>query len=322
MRILEGLDALTGLDLALLGDGIASHSVVAVGVFDGMHLGHQRLIHDLLEMSTELQGVPTVITFGNHPDEVVAGQAPEPLISVPHRLRLLRRAGVQRLLLLEFDERIREITAEQFAHDILHKALRTRGLLLGFDSAIGKNRQGTPAAFTELGKDYGFVVRTGQALEVEDRPVSSTRIRNAIKQGELDGASRLLGRRPGAFGEVIHGNHRGHGLGFPTANLRPQHQALPPPGVYAVEILHEGEQYQGVANLGTCPTFDASDPGSGQSPLSLEVHFLDFDVEIYGATLEITFVERLRPEQRFESAQQLQEQIAADILAARQVLDS
>lgn len=322
MRILEGLDALTGLDLTLLGDGIASHSVVAVGVFDGMHLGHQRLIHDLLEMSTELQGVPTVITFGNHPDEVVSGQAPEPLISVPHRLRLLRRAGVQRLLLLEFDERIREITARQFAHDILYKALRTRGLLLGFDSAIGKNRQGTPAAFTELGKDYGFNVRTGQALAVEGLPVSSTRIRNAIKQGDLDGASRLLGRRPGAFGEVIHGNHRGHGLGFPTANLRPQHQVLPPSGVYAVEILHEGEQYKGVANLGICPTFDDHGTSPGHSSLSLEVHFLDFDVEIYGATLEITFVELLRQEQRFESAQQLQEQIAADILAARQVLNS
>ena len=161
MRILDGLDDLADLDLTSLGDGIAAHSAVAVGVFDGMHLGHQRLIHDLIEMSTELKASPTVITFKNHPDAVVAGRSPQPLISVPHRLRLLRRAGVQRLLLLQFDEVIRELSAADFARTILHDALQTRGLLLGFDSAIGKDREGTPSRFTELGGEFGFVVRTG-----------------------------------------------------------------------------------------------------------------------------------------------------------------
>lgn len=324
MRILKGFDTIADLDLTQLGDGITAHSVVAVGVFDGMHLGHQRLIHDLLEMSMELEGAPTVITFENHPDEVVSGRSPRPLISVPHRLRLLRRAGVQRVLLLRFDDTIREITAETFAREVLHDALQTRGLLLGFDSAMGKNREGTPARFAELGAELGFEVRTAQALAVEGQPVSSTRIRTAIASGELDEATRLLGRRPGAFGEVVHGHHRGRDLGFPTANLLPQDQVLPPPGVYAVEILHEGEQYVGVANLGVCPTFE--DPGEANpdaaGQLSLEVHFLDCDLEIYGATLEVAFVEHLRPERKFESADQLREQIEADILAARRVLDS
>lgn len=322
MRIIEGLDALADLNLAELGDGIAAHSVVAVGVFDGMHLGHQRLIHDLLEMSTELQGTPTVITFENHPDAVVSGRSIQPLINVPHRLRLLRRAGVQRVLLLQFDDSIREISAAGFAREVLHQALRTRGLLLGFDSAMGKNREGTPARFEELGKELGFEVRTGQALAVENQTVSSTLIRDAIAQGDLDGAARLLGRRPGAFGEVVHGHHRGRDLGFPTANLLPQDQVLPPVGVYAVEILHEGEQYVGVANLGHNPTFEDPTSTAGSSQLSLEVHFLDWDLDIYGATLEITFVERLRQERKFESTDQLKEQIAADILAARRVLES
>ena len=320
MRILDGLDALADLDLDRLGDGIAAQSVVAVGVFDGIHLGHQRLIHDLLEMSTELQGTPTIITFKNHPDAVVEGRSPRPLISVPHRLRLLRRAGVQRLL--QFDEVVRNISAADFARDILHDALRARGLLLGFDSAMGKDREGTPARFTELGEQLGFEVRTGQALSVEGQAVSSTRIREAISSGKLDEAARLLGRRPGAFGEVVHGEHRGRDLGFPTANLLPRDQVLPPPGVYAVEILHEGEQHVGVANLGHNPTFTDADAAAGALPLSLEVHFLDCSPEIYGATLEVSFVAHLRPEQKFESAEQLQSQIRADILAARRILDS
>ncbi|MEE2888115.1 MAG: riboflavin biosynthesis protein RibF [Planctomycetota bacterium] len=322
MRIIEGLDALADLNLAQLGDGIAAHCVVAVGVFDGMHLGHQRLIHDLLEMSTELRGTPTVITFENHPDAVVSGRSIQPLINVPHRLRLLRRAGVQRVLLLQFDQAIREISAETFALEVLHQGLRARGLLLGFDSAMGKNREGTPARFAELGEELGFEVRRGQALAVEGQTVSSTLIRDAIARGDLDGAARLLGRRPGAFGEVVHGHHRGRDLGFPTANLLPQDQVLPPAGVYAVEILHEGEQYVGVANLGNNPTFEDPAAPAESSHLSLEVHFLDCDLEIYGATLEVTFVERLRQERKFESIDQLRDQIAADILAARRVLDS
>ncbi len=327
MRILNGLDALADLDLAQLDPGIAAHSVVAVGVFDGMHLGHHRLIHDLLEMATELQGAPTVITFENHPDAVVSDHRPQPLISVPHRLRLLRRAGVQRVLLLRFDAALREISAERFAREILHDALRTRGLLLGFDSAMGRNREGTPTRFAELGQDLGFAVRTGQPLEVEGQPVSSTRLRQAIAGGDLDQATRLLGRRPGAFGEVIHGHQRGRNLGFPTANLLPEDQVLPPSGVYAVEILHEGEQYVGVANLGSCPTF-AEDRGevtgsaAETTPAqSLEVHFLDCDLDLYGAVLELSFVQHLRPERKFATPELLGEQIAADILAARQVLD-
>jgi riboflavin kinase/FMN adenylyltransferase len=303
-----------------------------------MHLGHQRLLHELLEMATELRGTPTVVTFANHPDAVVAGRAPEPLISVPHRLRLLRRAGVQRLLLLNFDAGLQQMPAATFARRVLTDGLRTRGLLLGFDSAMGKDREGTPERFAELGQELGFAVRTGSPVEVGGHPVSSTAIRNAIAAGDLDLASRLLGRRPGAFGTVIQGHQRGRSLGFPTANIRPEDQVLPPRGVYAVEILHEGEQYLGVANLGLCPTFvetgTAAGAGTGTgtvtgekpggevdaAPLSLEVHFLDCDLDLYGATLEVTFFQHLRDERKFAGTDELRAQIERDILAARRVL--
>lgn len=322
MRIIEGLAALADLELPPLDEGIVSRSVVAVGVFDGMHLGHLRLVHDLLEMASELQGVPTVITFANHPDEVIAGRAPEPLISVPHRLRLLRRAGVQRVLLLTFDSAVQAMTPTQFARDVLCDGLHTSGLLLGFDSAMGKDREGTPERFAEIGADLGFEVRTGRPVEVDGAPVSSTAIRQAITCGDLDQAYRLLGRRPAVFGEVVHGDQRGRALGFPTANIRPQCQALPPGGVYAVEILHEGEQHIGVANLGSRPTFeDGSDPA-----LTLEVHFLReagddaIELDLYGATLEVAFIKHLRGERQFANAAQLKAQIATDVKAARQAL--
>ncbi len=315
MRLIEGLDALRALDLpALVGDGPQSRSVVAVGVFDGVHLGHQRLLHELLEMTARLPGVPTVITFRNHPDQILRGEAPPLLVSVPHRLRLLRRAGVQRLVLLDFEPRLQQMTARQFAEELLVSRLRTTGLLLGYDSALGKDREGTPARFAELGEELGFVVQTGQPFTVEDTTVSSSTIRRALQQGDLETARRLLGRRPSAFGTVEHGDGRGRGLGFPTANLVPQSPALPPHGVYAVEVLLDGTVHPGVANLGVRPTFD-------KRPIAvLEVHLFDFAQDLYGRELEVAFVERLRPEMKFADTQALQAQIARDTAQARAIL--
>ena len=317
MRLIEGLDALEGLDLeALYGDSLESHSVVSVGVFDAVHLGHQRLLHELLEMASELNGVPTVITFANHPDQLLKGVAPPLLVSVPHRLRLLRRAGVQRLVLLDFAPRIREITATDFAQNILHKNLRAKGLLLGFDSALGKNREGTPTRFAELGKPLGFVVREGQPFTVDDLPVSSTAIRTAITTGDLPLAQRYLGRWPSTFGKVVHGDSRGNTIGFPTANVLTETPVLPPCGVYAVEVLLEGEVHSGVANLGVHPTFTER-----PAPV-LEVHLLDYQGDLYDTSLEVCFLSWLRPEQRFESVDQLRDQITQDIRKAREVFAS
>jgi riboflavin kinase/FMN adenylyltransferase len=317
MRLIEGLDALFALDLAALyGDSPPSRSVVAVGVFDGVHLGHQRLLHDLLEMSSALPGMPTVVTFGNHPDEVLHGKAPPPLVSVPHRLRLLRRAGVLRLVLLQFDDRLRQMSAREFAARVLVGALRTRGLLLGYDSALGRDREGTPARFAELGREFGFEVRTGAPFLVDGQPVSSTAIREAIQTGNLVLAHRFLGRFPGAIGTVVRGDARGRALGFPTANLVLQPGVLPPHGVYACEAIVDGVTFAAVANHGHRPTFT----GSSAAPAQLEVHLLDFAGDLYGRELEVTFRALLRPERRFADTAELQAQIARDVAAARAVL--
>ncbi|MGC6487837.1 MAG: riboflavin biosynthesis protein RibF [Planctomycetota bacterium] len=317
MRLVEGLDALRELDLAAIygEDSPSSRSVVAVGVFDGVHLGHHRLLHQLLEMASALQAMPTVVTFANHPDQVLRGDAPPPLCSVPHRLRLLRRAGVLRLVLLRFEARLRQMTARGFAEEVLLRGLRARGLLLGYDSAMGKDREGTPARFRELGDELGFEVQTGAPFEVSGEPISSTRIRQAIADGDLAGARRCLGRFPGALGEVVRGDARGRELGFPTANLLLQPGALPPEGVYAVEAVVDGETYAAVANLGTRPTFPDSGP-------SLEVHLLDYEGDLYGRELEVSFRQLLRGERRFDGPDALKAQIALDVRAARRSLQA
>ena len=193
---------------------------------------------------------------------------------------------------------------------MLLERLRARGLLLGYDSALGKDREGTPARFTELGAELGFEVQTGAPFELDGEPISSTRIRAAIASGDLADARRCLGRFPGALGEVVHGDARGRTLGFPTANVALQGGALPPTGVYAVEAVVDGETYAAVANLGTRPTFADGEP-------SLEVHLLDFDRDLYGRELEVTFRQLLREERRFDGPDELKAQIARDVQAAR-----
>lgn len=268
MRVLDGLDALRkpGLPDDPSHDDpghLEARSAVCVGVFDGVHLGHQRLMHELLEMASELAAVPTVVTFRAHPDALLRGRAPPLLVSVPHRLRLLRRCGVERVLLLDFDARVRELTAERFAREILAQGLHTVGLLLGYDSAVGKDRGGTPERLRALGQELGFAVRVAAPFTVDGKAVSSTRIRAAISGGDLAAAHRLLGRWPSAFGSVVRGDGRGRKLGYPTANVDVQTPVLPPSGVYAVEVLHDGEPYLGVANLGTRPTFGDGNAGAG-----------------------------------------------------------
>jgi len=316
MRLIEGLDALQALDLqATYGVTPQGHSVVAVGVFDGVHLGHQRLLHQLLEMSSTLQGMPTVVTFANHPDQVLRGSAPPQLTSVPHRLRLLRRAGVQRLILLQFEPRLQNLTAREFAVELLQQRLRTRGLLLGYDSALGKDREGTPERFRELGAELGFELRIGAPFEVDGRPVSSTAIRQAIQGGELALAHRYLGRWPSSLGVVTTGAGRGRQIGFPTANVTLGPAVLPPEGVYAAEVILDAATLPAMVNLGRRPTFEPATESA-----VLEVHLLDFRGDLYGRELEVCFRHFLRPERRFANAEELRQQLQQDAAAARAAL--
>ena len=308
MRVIEGIEAL-GASPA------EDPSVVTVGVFDGVHLGHQRLLHELLEMASELHAVPTVVTFRDHPDRLLLGTAPPLLVSVPHRLRLLRRIGVQNVLLLDFDQNLRALKAEPFADRVLVTGLRAKGVLVGFDSALGKDREGTSDLLEGLGRRLGFVVRRGTPMLLDGEPISSTAIREAIGAGALEQARMLLGRWPSTFGEVVRGEGRGRSLGFATANLTELGGVLPPSGVYAVEALLDGEQHLGVANLGVRPTLAPALPRP-----RLEVHLFDWSKDLYGRRLEVCFVKRLREERRFAGPEALAAQIHADVAAARAVL--
>lgn len=306
MRIQHGL--------ASLGGAPAGPTVVAVGVFDGVHLGHQRLLHELLEFASEERATPTVVTFAEHPDRLLHGSAPPLLVSVPHRLRLLRRAGVQRAVVLEFDPELRAWSARTFAERVLRDGLAARGLLLGFDSAFGREREGTPERLRELGGEFGFSVRTGTPVLVDGKPISSTAIRAAIAGGDLAQARRLLGRWPAAFGKVVRGDGRGRTIGVPTANVEAQSEVLPPHGVYAALVILDGEPVPAVANLGTRPTITPT--GAPR----LEVHLLEFQGDLYDRVLEVLFVARLREERKFQDLDALVAQIRSDIAAARRVL--
>jgi riboflavin kinase/FMN adenylyltransferase len=297
-------------------------AVASIGVFDGVHLGHQAILAANLARSRELDASPTVVTFAGHPKRLLLGHEPRTLTSLEHRLELFRRAGIEHTLVLTFDEELRELSAEEFIERFLVRGLGARAFVLGFDSKFGHARRGTPAFLRERGFDVAVV----EQVVVGERAVSSTAIREAVELGDLEGAQRMLGRAVSVLGTVVHGDHLGGQLGFPTANLDLHHELHPPPGVYygwargvppadqapdAVELRRPA-----VANIGFRPTVG----GSASERARVEVHLLDFDGELYGSSLEVTFVGRLRAEQRFASLTELRAQIGRDVAAARERL--
>lgn len=295
-------------------------AVVSLGVFDGVHLGHQEILRQNLARSAELGATPTVVTFSDHPKTVLLGRAPRTLTTLEHRLELFERAGIGYTVVLPFDEELRRVPAREFIEEFLIGSLNARAFVLGFDSKFGAGREGTPELLREMGHDTLVVPK----VVVSDRAVSSTAIREAVELGDLEGAKRMLGRRVGVLGEVVDGVHLGRKLGFPTANLNLHHELHPPVGVYAclAHRLKDGSDsaievsYRAVCNIGFRPTVDGARP---ENPL-IEVHILDFDEDIYGRRLELEFVEALRGEQRFDSLEALVAQIGLDVGRAREIL--
>lgn len=290
-------------------------AVVSIGVFDGVHLGHQAILTHNVRQAAERDARPTVVTFRGHPKAVLLGHAPRTLTTLEHRLELFRRAGISHTLVLAFDEYLRDTSAEEFARVILVEKLGAEHFVLGFDSKFGRGREGGPEFLREL----GFSVEVVPKVEVDQRGVSSSAIREAVELGDLDGAARMLGRPVAVFGEVVHGRNLGAELGFPTANLDLHHELHPPTGVYVCHArLARGRgdarsTYPAVANIGFRPTVGGRpDP----EPL-VEVHLLDFSGDLYGESLELEFVTRLRGERRFESQDALRAQIAEDVAQAR-----
>ncbi len=289
--------------------------VLTIGNFDGVHLGHQRIFRQVRQMAKETGGESIAYTFNPHPVQLLRPElGPFLLVPVEERLRLIGELGIEVIICAEFTREFASLRAEEFVRDILHRQIGVRHVYVGQNTTFGRGREGSVAMLKDLGKRYGFAVEAVEPVEVRGALISSSRIRKLVRQGDMREAAELLGRRPFLIGEVIHGFGRGsRKLGFPTANLKIDDLLVPKPGIYAVWAVHKGGTFPGVANLGWNPTFH-------DQKFSIEIHILNFDKDIYGESLRVEFVERLRDEVTFHGPEELIAQIKKDVEQTKRVL--
>ena len=291
-------------------------SVVSVGVFDGVHRGHQALMRTVIEKATELNATPVVVTFSRHPLAVIAPGSEPPLITtLRQRARVMGAVGIKALVVLEFDEAMRHMSPEEFVRTVLVDGLGCVHAVVGANFRFGHQQAGTIETLTDLGAKFGFGV-TIFALQMDgDEVVSSSLIRKHIADGDVEVVADELDRPYVLEGTVEHGSKRGHDLGFPTANLAVHdHMILPKLGVYAGWMDWNGARHPAVVNVGVNPTF-----GDRDTPI-VEAYVIDFDEDLYGQTIEIEFTHRLRDELRFSNVDDLVQQMGADVARARGLL--
>ncbi|MCL6635424.1 MAG: bifunctional riboflavin kinase/FAD synthetase [Peptococcaceae bacterium] len=286
--------------------------VVGLGNFDGLHIGHQRLIGALVDMARELDGTPAVFTFHPHPLAVLHPEnCPPLLLSQSAKQKMMAGLGVEVLLLVPFNLEFAGIPPGDFIGSVLHDDLGVKGVVVGFNYTFGAGGRGTPEMLEEYAGRCGYRLKVVPQVKMDGRPVSSTLIRGLLLEGRVTEAARFLGYHPFVEGPVVAGERRGRTLGFPTANLELDECLLVPAnGVYSTKVYVDGEVYLGVANIGVKPTF------RGQKR-NLEVHLLDFFQDLYGKNIKVSFTSRLRGEKRFNTVTDLIKQIEADICRAR-----
>lgn len=289
---------------------------VTIGSFDGVHLGHQAIISKLVEESHQNGATSIVVTFFPHPVRVLRdNKGPYYLTSPEEKNQLLRTLGVDSILTLRFDHSLASKSADSFIR-ILHEQLKFSCLLIGYDFRLGANRSGDIYTLSELGKELGYCVKAIEPFTKTSQAVSSSSIRELIQSGDVATANEWLGRPYSVQGKIIHGDGRGKHIGLPTANLNIwQEKLLPGVGVYAAFADLENSRYLSVVNIGNRPTFY-------EQPFqqTVEAHLLDFDQDIYEQNLRLSFIQRIRPEIKFDSAQKLMNQINQDIQLSREVL--
>jgi riboflavin kinase/FMN adenylyltransferase len=295
-------------------------SIVAVGIFDGVHKGHVRVIRSLVKRARMTGAKSLVLTFYPHPRSVLHPEKAVPLvISVKHRVMLLESLGVDIVIPIRFTRRFSRIKAEEFAGRILHKRFGAREVYLGGNFQFGAGGRGDVNLIKKLGRTQGFKVRNVRLLKKDKRVISSTYIRRLITSGRLKEASGLLGRPVSILGTVKRGTRRGRILGFRTANIDPHHEAIPPSGVYAVFVLLQHAIYKGVTNIGFRPTFHRKGPLPDPT---VEVHLFDFKGNLYGRDIEVIFVKKLRAERHFQDRENLKKRIALDAAKAKRLLSA
>lgn len=292
--------------------------VVTLGNFDGVHLGHQKIFKRIKEEASKIDGEGVVITFEPHPLKVLAPEKFLPLLT-PFRkkMMLIERSGIETVLCIEFSLAFSEISPFEFIKNNLVEKVKVKKVIIGYNYHFGKGQRGDVQTLKDAGKVFSFEVEVMEPLKVGQTIVSSSMIRDLIQRGEVEEASKLLGRDYPIIGKVVEGAKRGQTLGFPTANLEISDGLYPKAGVYAVEVVWHQQRFNGLANVGLNPTFSPEQTGKGK-PISLEVYILDFNRDIYGEEIEADFKRRIRDEVRFESPSHLIIQIQKDIQWAQE----
>ena len=287
--------------------------VVTLGVFDGIHRGHLRVINKTVNWAKEKDGRSIVMTFNKNP-KVVLGVKPSSMItSLEHRLNVFESLGVDCTVVMEFNDDVSNIAADKFVEDILYKWIGIKGLVLGYNCSFGKDGTGDKGMVYMLADKYGYEVFSCEPVKLKDEVISSTLVRNAVMTGDLKRAEEMLGRAVTILGTVVSGSQRGGKVLFPTANLDLHHEVMPPRGVYGTSARLNDKDFYAITNIGMRPTFEVELMAeNGYVETVVEVHMLDFEGSIYGQDLEVKFLCKIRDEKKFDSANELKTQIEKD----------
>ena len=290
---------------------IARPTVLTLGVFDGLHLGHQLIMKTVVERARATGAVPTVITFEPHPRALLHPESAPPLLQTfDQKIEALGVLGIEQTIVIHFDKAFSEIRAEDFLREVVADRLHAKAVYLGRGFAFGHNREGDIALLRKVSEHLGFFADEVPEVRLRRRRIGSTRIRELLQQGKVNIARRMLGRPYGVEGRVVRGAERGATLGFPTANLHPHNRVIPRNGVYVTATLIDGQWRRSVTNVGTRPTFGSDNESS------VETFVMDWSGDLYGDVVRVRFLHRLREEKKFSSIDELKSQIERDVARA------
>ena len=308
MRVYRGLDELPARRKA---------SALTIGNFDGVHRGHRSLINRVLAHGKAENAVPTVVTFDPHPQAVLRGVSPVALVTPDRKLELLEEAGIEQVVIIHFDKSLSLVEPEEFVENLLVRQLRMKAIVVGSVFRFGHRARGDTALLRSLAQGLGYKFEAARLTRLAGRTVSSTEIRYALAGGDLEWANRALGRPHRLLGKVIKGSGRGREeLGFPTANLAVDKGiCLPGIGIYAGWLIRRSQRHKAAISVGTNPTY-------GENPLSIEAFVLDFDGDLYGETVDLDVVKRIRDEEEFPTSAALKDAMKADVIRTRRMLRS
>ena len=287
--------------------------VVALGVFDGVHRAHRQILRAAVKLSRKIKGTAVAVTFWPHP------QKEESLYSLTHRLKLIADTGMDVCIVLRFTRAFAQASSEDFVKNILVNRIRAKYLYIGKNFRFGKGAMGTPEILKRLSRQYNFKVKVFPVIKIRAQAISSTAIRRLINQGDLAMAQYLLARPVSVLGTVIKGEALGRKLGFPTANIDPHHEIVPPPGIYAAEIMLGATKFKGVCYIGSKPTIKSKKVKVKRRKY-IEVYIFNFNKNIYKRDLEIQFIKKIRKDRKFPSLKALSLQVQRDIKSAKTLL--